>query len=225
MFSLPIDKANDDFITNFAKNNSMEKTIAPHNIYAESTPNPATMKFVSNRYLVIDGQVYEYGLDDDLENSPMAAKLLNFPFITKVFIASNFVAITKTDIIKWEDVINQLRDFLGDFLNNNGIVIKKSLNEIEPEIKKSTVNTPKRESLEGIDGKIADILDEYIRPAVESDGGAIHFHSYEEGKVSVVLKGACSGCPSSTMTLKAGIENMLKEMLPGQIKEVIAING
>lgn len=204
----------------------MEKTVAPHNIYAESTPNPATMKFVSNRYLVVDGQVYEYGLDDELDNSPLAAKLLNFPFISKVFIASNFVAITKTEIIEWQDVINQLRDFLGDFLNNGGIVVKVSANEMaDVEEKKSTISTPKREALEGIDAKISDILDEYIRPAVESDGGAIHFHSYDKGKVSVVLKGACSGCPSSTMTLKAGIENMLKEMLPNQITEVEAING
>jgi Fe-S cluster biogenesis protein NfuA len=204
----------------------MEKTIAPHNIYAESTPNPATMKFVSNRYMVIDGQVYEYGLDDNLDNSPLASKLLNFPFISKVFIASNFVAITKTEIIEWEDVIHQLRDFLGEFLNNDGVVVKISSTELNNEEEKvSTIATPKREALDGIDGKIADILDEYIKPAVESDGGAIHFHSYEEGKVSVVLKGACSGCPSSTMTLKAGIENMLKEMLPGQVNEVIAING
>lgn len=205
----------------------MEKTIAPHNIYAESTPNPATMKFVSNRYLVVDGQVYEYGLEDDLENSPLAAKLLNFPFISKVFIASNFVAITKTDIIEWQDVIHQLRDFLGEFLNNDGIVVKVSARDLESKEESNTesISTPKRESLEGIEAKIADILDEYIRPAVESDGGAIHFHSYDEGKVSVVLKGACSGCPSSTMTLKAGIENMLKEMLPNQISEVQAING
>ncbi|MEQ8625483.1 MAG: NifU family protein [Vicingaceae bacterium] len=204
----------------------MEKTVVPHNIYAESTPNPATMKFVSNRYLVVDGQVYEYGLDDNLDNSPLAAKLLNFPFISKVFIASNFVAITKTDIIEWQDVIHQLRDFLGDFLNNDGVVVKVSSIEMEnAEEKKSTISTPKRDDLEGIDAKISDILDEYIRPAVESDGGAIHFHSFNEGKVSVVLKGACSGCPSSTMTLKAGIENMLKEMLPNQITEVEAING
>ncbi|MEQ8908359.1 MAG: NifU family protein [Vicingaceae bacterium] len=204
----------------------MEKALAPHNIYAESTPNPVTMKFVSNRYLVVDGQVYEYGLEDDLSNSPLAERLLNFPFISKVFIASNFVAITKTDIIEWEDVIHQLRDFLAEFLNGDGVVIKTSALDKDPqEGKASGVKTPKRDSLEGIDAKIADILDEYIKPAVESDGGAIHFHSYEEGKVSVVLKGACSGCPSSTMTLKAGIENMLKEMLPGEIKEVEAING
>ncbi len=204
----------------------MEKAVAPHNIYAESTPNPATMKFVSNRYLVVDGNVYEYGLEDDTENSPLAAKLLNFPFISKVFIASNFVAITKTDIIEWQDVIHQLRDVLGEFLNTDGIVIKVSANDLsEVEEKKSTIETPKRDDLEGIEAKISDILDEYIRPAVESDGGAIHFHSFNEGKVSVVLKGACSGCPSSTMTLKAGIENMLKEMLPNQITEVEAING
>lgn len=205
----------------------MDKTaIAPHNIYAESTPNPATMKFVSNRYLIVDGQVYEYNLEDDASNSPLAEKLLNFPFISKVFMASNFVAITKTDIIEWQDVIHQIRDFLADFFNNGGTVVKVSSLEEESETEStSSVQTPKRESLEGIDAKIADILDEYIRPAVESDGGAIHFHSYQEGKVSVVLKGACSGCPSSTMTLKAGIENMLKEMLPGQIKEVEAING
>ena len=204
----------------------MEKTIAPHNIYAESTPNPATMKFVSNRYLVVDGQVYEYGLDDDSENSPLAQRLLNFPFISKVFIASNFVAITKTDIIEWEDVIHQLRDFLGEFLNNNGVVVKVSSLELDKDdVKQETVSTPKRDDLEGIDAKIADILDEYIRPAVESDGGAIDFHSFEQGKVNVVLRGACRGCPSSTMTLKAGIENMLKEMLPGQIEEVVAING
>jgi Fe-S cluster biogenesis protein NfuA len=220
------DKSNHQLLTNFAKNLKMEKTVAPHSIYAESTPNPATMKFVSNRYLVVDGQVYEYGLDDDLENSPFAAKLLNFPFVSKVFIASNFVAITKTDIIEWTDVIQQLRDLIAEFLNGDGIVVKISQKELESPINsKSTISTPKRSDLEGIDAKISDILDEYIRPAVESDGGAIHFHSYKEGKVSVVLKGACSGCPSSTMTLKAGIENMLKEMLPGQIQEVEAING
>jgi len=205
----------------------MEKSIAPHSIYAESTPNPATMKFVSNRYLIIDGQDYEFALEDELENSPMAQKLLNFPFISKVFIASNFVAITKTDIIDWEDVIPQLREFLANFLNDSGVVIKVSKTEDASVEKPSndSLQSPRREDLEGIDAKIADILDEYIRPAVESDGGAIHFHSFEEGKVSVILKGACSGCPSSTMTLKSGIENMLKEMLPGQISEVEAING
>tara|TARA_B100000965_G_C19571436_1_gene749307 strand:+ start:350 stop:961 length:612 start_codon:yes stop_codon:yes gene_type:complete len=201
--------------------------IAPHSIYAESTPNPATMKFVSNRYLVVDGQVYEYALEDDASNSPLAERLLNFPFISKVFIASNFVALTKTDIIEWEDVIHQLRDFLADYLNKDGVVVKVSALDLEEDNsnQNSSIQSPKRDSLTGIDAKIADILEEYVKPAVESDGGAIHFHSYNEGKVSVLLKGACSGCPSSTMTLKSGIENMLKEMLPGEVKEVEAING
>ena len=204
----------------------MEEKVAPHSIYAESTPNPATMKFVSNRYLVVDGQVYEFGLEDDLTNSPLAERLLNFPFVSNVFIASNFVAITKTDIIEWQDVIHQLRDFIGEFLNNGGTVIKVSAidQDREEENGSSAIQTPRREDLEGIDAKIAAILDEYIKPAVESDGGAIHFHSHNDGLVKVVLKGACSGCPSSTMTLKSGIENMLKEMLPNQIKEVEAIN-
>ena len=104
-------------------------------------------------------------------------------------------------------------------------VSKTEDSSIEETTSSSTPQGPRREDLEGIDAKIADILEEYIRPAVESDGGAIHFHSFENGKVSVILKGACSGCPSSTMTLKSGIENMLKEMLPGQISEVEAING
>ena len=152
---------------------------------------------------------------------------MNLPFISKVFIASNFVAISKTDIIEWEDVIHQLRDMIGDFLNNNGKVILVSKEEnSEVEKKNNTsLETPDIKSLEGIDAQIASILDEYIRPAVESDGGAIHFQSYNEGKVKVVLKGACSGCPSSTMTLKSGIETMLKDMLPGKIQEVEAING
>lgn len=198
--------------------------MAPHNIYAESTPNPTTMKFVSNRYLIIDGKSYEYELDDDLSNSPLAERLLNFPFINKVFFSSNFVAISKTDIIEWQDVIHQLRDFIGDYLNNDGVVIKETKADTDSS-KEAPIESTKREDLSGIDAKIADILDEYIRPAVESDGGAIDFHSYQDGKVSVVLRGACSGCPSSTMTLKSGIENMLKEMLPGQIQEVEAING
>ena len=218
-------KSNHEFLANFVKKNNM--AIAPHSIYAESTPNPATMKFVSNRYLVVDGQVYEYALEDDASNSPLAERLLNFPFISKVFIASNFVALTKTDIIEWEDVIHQLRDFLADYLNKDGVVVKVSALDLEEDNsnQNSSIQSPKRDSLTGIDAKIADILEEYVKPAVESDGGAIHFHSYNEGKVSVLLKGACSGCPSSTMTLKSGIENMLKEMLPGEVKEVEAING
>ena len=200
------------------------KEIAPHSIYAESTPNPSTMKFASNRYLIVDGQQYEFELDDDQTNSPLAAKLLNLPFISKVFIASNFVAITKTDIIDWEDVIHQLRDMISEFLNGGGEVIIESKSNEESD-EETAGNGKNEDNFTEIEKKVSSILNEYVRPAVEGDGGAIELHSAEEGVVKVILKGACSGCPSSTMTLKSGIESMLKEMLPGEINEVVAING
>ena len=204
----------------------MEKSdIAPHAIYAESTPNPTTMKFVSNRYLVIDGQQYEYTPEEDHANSPLAVKLLNLPFVSKVFIASNFVAVSKTDLIEWEDVIHQLRDMIAEFLNNDGKVILQSKADQEEQTDSSASNGKDESEFTDIEKKVSAILNEYVRPAVEGDGGAIELHSYDEGKVKVVLKGACSGCPSSTMTLKNGIESMLKEMLPGEVSEVEAING
>lgn len=208
----------------------METKLAPHNIYAESTPNPATMKFVSNRYLIVDGNVYEFNNPQEASSSEFAAELFTFPFVKGIFIASNFVSITKQNFVEWDDILLELKTVISDLLNQeNGIqiapkiVAKSEVNENEEDTSQS-IPIPAKEDLKGIDAKIADILDEYVRPAVESDGGAIHFHSFEEGKVKVVLKGACSGCPSSTMTLKAGIENMLRDMLP-EVKEVEAING
>jgi Fe-S cluster biogenesis protein NfuA len=205
----------------------MEKTeLAPHTIYAESTPNPTTMKFVSNRYLVVDGQQYEYTPEEDHSNSPLAAKLLNLPFVSKIFIASNFVAVSKNDLIEWEDVIHQLRDMISEFLNADGKVILKSKADQESREDETTVERNRDEAeFSDIEKKVASILNEYVRPAVEGDGGAIELHSCEAGKVKVILKGACSGCPSSTMTLKNGIESMLVDMLPGEVSEVEAING
>lgn len=204
----------------------MEKTeLAPHTIYAESTPNPSTMKFVSNRYMVVDGQQYEYTPEEDLTNSPLAAKLLNLPFVSKLFIASNFVAVSKNDLIEWEDVIHQLRDMISEFLNADGKVVIKSKADQEEDSETSESNDRDEAEFSDIEKKVASILNEYVRPAVEGDGGAIELHSCEAGKVKVILKGACSGCPSSTMTLKNGIESMLMDMLPGEVKEVEAING
>lgn len=211
----------------------METKLAPHSIYAESTPNPSTLKFVSNRYLIVDGEVYEFNNSTEAAVSDLAAELFTFPFVTGVFIASNFVSIRKSDILEWDDVILELKTFIADFLNAEGSKIVdaekvKAMNtgttEETKKDEQSSIPVPRREDLTAIEGKIADILDEYIRPAVESDGGAIHFHSFKEGVVSVVLKGACSGCPSSTMTLKSGIQNLLMDMLP-EVKEVEAING
>jgi Fe-S cluster biogenesis protein NfuA len=220
-------------LNTFAKNKIMEVKLAPHNIYAESTPNPSTMKFVSNRYLIVDGEVYEFNNKQEAEVSDLATELFTFPFITGVFIASNFISISKSTLVEWDDILIELKAFIGDFLNAEGakIIDKTKLQEAKASSdtssensEKRNIQSPRKEDLSPIELKITEILDEYVRPAVESDGGAIHFHEFKDGVVSVVLKGACSGCPSSTMTLKTGIQNLLMDMLP-EVKQVEAING
>ena len=210
----------------------METTPAPYTIYAESTPNPNTMKFVSNRWLVTNDRSYEILANQRVGGpSPLAEKLFNFPFVNGVFIASNFVTITKSDVIEWQDVVMELREFIKDYLNSDGMeVIREQFlttkEEIKEDVVKEKVDTADLTSKNytDFDNKIIEILDQYIRPAVESDGGAIAFDSYEKGTVKVILKGSCSGCPSSTATLKGGIESLLQNMLP-EVKEVVAING
>ena len=196
-------------------------------VYAESTPNPKVMKFVANR-AIIQGDSVEFMDIDEAKNSPLAKKLFHFPFVREVFIAKNFVSLTKYDAMEWEDVVREVREFIREYLAEGGVVV----HEIEEAQEKETTN----ESIETVapinqlelgevETRIVDILDEFVKPAVESDGGNIRFMSYEEGVVSVLLQGACSGCPSSTVTLKQGIENLLKKMLPTLVKEVVAING
>jgi len=209
------------------------KTISPYTFYAEMTPNPNTMKFVSNRWLITDEKTYEILANQRVGSpSPLAEKLFNFPFINGVFIASNFVTITKSEAIEWQDVVMELRDFITEYMNSEGGIIIKSEFLNQEEITSETENRqtltteaklPKKD-FSDFEIKIKDILDEYIRPAVENDGGAIELDSYKDGTVKVILKGSCSGCPSSTMTLKAGIEQLLKNMLP-EVQEVEAING
>ena len=207
----------------------MTETIAPYTVYAEMTPNPNTMKFVANRWLVTNDKSYEILADQRVGGpSPLAEKLFVFPFINGVFISANFITITKSEAIKWEDVVMELRDFITEALNEEGSVVIREeflnqealLNEEQQEVAEN--NNAK--SFTDFENKISEILDEYIRPAVEGDGGAIELDSYDEGVVKVILKGSCSGCPSSTMTLKHGIESLLKNMLP-DVKEVVAING
>ena len=187
-----------------------------YSIYAESTPNPAVMKFVSNRILVAEN--IEILTLEDAKQMPLATAIFNFPFIKGLFISGNFIAITKNAEVKWDDVAMQLRIFITDFLNKEGVEIEevKTIKEVEKKIEKEMLNFSDMEQ------KIANILDEYIRPAVESDGGFISLKSFENGVVSVVLKGACSGCPSSSLTLKQGIESLLKQRFPEQIKDVVA---
>jgi Fe-S cluster biogenesis protein NfuA len=201
----------------------MEKTI-PFTIYAESTPNPTTMKFVANRVLLDEG-LAEYTSVEEAKGSPLALKLFGFPFVTGVFIQSNFITVMKSDMIGWEDVVMELREFIRDYLNKGGEVVTEftpGTVQTKEELAATTVHAEAQSELEE---KIIAILDNEIAPAVAQDGGNITFKGYENGVVNVVLRGACSGCPSSTVTLKSGIETLLKNRLPGEISEVVAING
>lgn len=197
-------------------------------VYAESTPNPKVMKFVANR-AIIQGDSVEFMNIDEAKNSPLAVKLFHFPFVKEVFIARNFVSLTKYDMMEWEDVVMETREFIREYLENGGVVVEEievTTSETSNTEETSTkLEEVKPEELGEIETRIVEILEEYVTPAVESDGGNIKFISYEEGKVSVLLQGACSGCPSSTVTLKQGIENILKKMLPTLVSEVVAING
>ena len=207
---------------------SMEQKTVPFIIYAESTPNPSTMKFVANKYLVPEEVTFESEDPNNNDLSPLAQNLFNFSFVKKVYIASNFVSITRTDVIEWEDVVHEIREFVGEFLNKGGIAYRggvTSENSNKTSEASYTAMSNHNDAKNDIEKNIIAILDEYVKPAVENDGGAILFDSYDAGKVNLILKGSCSGCPSSTMTLKAGVENLLKQMMPDDVTEVVALNG
>ena len=187
-----------------------------YSIYAESTPNPAVMKFVANKILLNEN--LEILSAEEAKHIPLAAAIFNFPFVKGLFLSGNFIAITKNESVKWEDIAMQIRSFISDFLNENGIDIDEK--EIVKEVKNESIVEEK--TFSDLETKVADVLEEYIQPAVESDGGFISLRAVENGIVSVVLKGACSGCPSSSLTLKQGIESLLKQKFPDQIKEVVS---
>jgi len=213
----------------------------PINIYAELTPNPNSLKFVAD-VMLLEGGTVEYNHPSEAVNCPLAAQLFAFSGVNKVFITSNFITIGKASDIDWFDITNILREFIRGFLmSDEKLFLNSPLEEGHIPGKKSTekenapapavANTkaiaPDTDVIDtapdpAAEKKIMELLEEYIRPAVEGDGGAIDFRSYKNGVVSVVLKGACSGCPSSTVTLKSGIENLLKQMVPG-VKEVVAV--
>ncbi|NVK53946.1 MAG: NifU family protein [Flavobacteriaceae bacterium] len=194
-------------------------------VYAEITPNPSVMKFGTNKSLTTT-DVECKNIDEASTTSPLAQELFHFPFVKEVFISENYVSITKFDMVEWNDIYPEIRSFIRTYLQENKTIIKQLPQQKEPANKTENATTPV-ENLDETSAKIVSILNEYIKPAVASDGGNIAFQSYnKENKiVNVVLQGACSGCPSSTITLKNGIETMLKDMLPNQINEVVAING
>ncbi|HKJ48039.1 MAG TPA: NifU family protein [Christiangramia sp.] len=199
----------------------------PVTVYAESTPNPAVMKFVANKKLVL--QASEFKNIDDAKHAPIVQKLFHFPFVKEVFIDENYVSIQKYDIANWEEITMELREFIRNYLEEGNEVLTKesaeSANASPAEVEEK--QNAAYENLDDTSQQIVAILDEYIKPAVASDGGNILFDSYnEENKtVKVILQGACSGCPSSTMTLKSGIETMLRDMLRGKVEYVEAVNG
>jgi Fe-S cluster biogenesis protein NfuA len=177
------------------------------NVYTESTPNPATMKFIVNK-LLINGSA-DFATKESAEKSPFAKELYKFSFVNGVFFASNFVTITKTDGSEWNDVEPIMKEFVKG--------------AVESELKIQLEEQSEETNFEGSETevKIQQILHDYVRPAVEQDGGAISYRSFTEGVVTVELRGSCSGCPSSTITLKAGIENLLKRMVP-EVTEVVS---
>lgn len=196
----------------------------PVTVYAEMTPNPSTMKFVANKHLLGTGDSAEFQSMASAKGfSPLAEELFSLPFVSAVFIASNFVTVTKTDNLSWDFITMELREFIREFLSEGKEVLIQMPAKNAPAESKD--NAPAKVfAASEYDDAICDLLDEYVRPAVENDGGAIDFRGYENGVVTVVLKGSCSGCPSSTATLKGGIESLLMQYLP-EVKEVVAENG
>lgn len=186
-------------------------------IYTEMTPNPETMKFVANK-LLYPGKSIDFPDEISAAPSPLAQELFTFPFIKSVFIASNFITLTKTSgTDDWQDVIPTIKQFLKEYLEDGKAVVNE---EAVATMKQESSNEVSADD-DDVVKRIKELLENYVKPAVEMDGGAIQFKSYEDGKVNLMLQGSCSGCPSSMITLKAGIEGMMKRMIP-EVKEVVA---
>ncbi|MEO9872828.1 NifU family protein [Ekhidna sp.] len=185
------------------------------NIYTESNPNPNSLKFVANFMLMPEGVSRDYPNNESTVEAPLAKSLFNeFDFIEGVFYMSNFITITKNEETEWFEVKAKIQQYIKDFLTEGkDIITEKIIDNIDEEL-----------TGDDAEAKIKGVLEEYIKPAVEMDGGAIKLASYKDGVVTVTLQGSCSGCPSSTITLKNGIENLLKRMVP-EVKEVVAEEG
>jgi Fe-S cluster biogenesis protein NfuA len=182
-------------------------------LYTEMTPNPETLKFVLNKMLLA-GQSVDFQENDNLESSPLASELFNFPYVRGVFIANDFVTIKKTPDIEWIEIKSEISEFIKQYVESEKVV----LNELKTEANND--KNPDEPETE-IEGKIKEVLEQYVKPAVEMDGGAIQFKSFDKGTVTLLLQGSCSGCPSSMVTLKSGIEGLLTRMVP-EVKEVVA---
>ncbi|HRN78770.1 MAG TPA: NifU N-terminal domain-containing protein [Ferruginibacter sp.] len=186
-------------------------------IYTEMTPNPETMKFVANK-LLYPGKSIDIPDEESAKASPLAQELFTFPFIKSIFIASNFVTLTKTSEAEdWQDIIPTIKQFLKHYMEENKVIVNE---ELAATLKTDSSNIVLADD-DDVVKRIKELLENYVKPAVEMDGGAIQFKSYDDGRVNLVMQGSCSGCPSSMITLKAGIEGMMKRMIP-EVKEVVA---
>jgi Fe-S cluster biogenesis protein NfuA len=187
---------------------------APKNIhiYLESNPNPNSLKFVVNEMLIPEGLSFDFPSIESAVDAPLAKELFSYPFVDRVFYMSNFVTVTKKEDVDWLEIQSTLKEHIKNFLESGRFIIEVDEN----------AGAPVTEETDSIK-KIKTILEEYIRPAVEQDGGAITFHSFRDGIVKVRLQGSCSGCPSSMVTLKAGIENLFKRMMPDEVQAVEAL--
>lgn len=195
----------------------METTTATKRIfevYTEANPNPSSLKFVTDVMLINEGSV-DFADAASTTNCPMATDLFKFNFVRRVFITVNFITITKSDDAEWFEITPLLKTFIKSYLEDAKPLF---LDAIKIDSVVIDANEPE------VVGKIKAILEEYVKPAVEQDGGAIYFDSFEDGVVKVSLQGSCSGCPSSTVTLKAGIENLLTRMIP-EVKQVVAVEA
>ena len=205
----------------------MDAPEIPYMIYAESTPNPSSMKFVANKMLLVSGATAQYNNITETKQAPLAQKLFEFPFVKQIFISGNYITVTKHDFIAWDEILLETRTFISEYLNKkNPVVLALPAQEVAVDNSfKETKNvftehaSPKNE----VEAKIIETLEQYIRPAVEQDGGMIAFAGLKDGVVSVQMKGSCQGCPSSTMTLKAGIEGLLKRLMPEDVREVVSV--
>lgn len=195
----------------------------PVTVYAESTPNPSTLKFVANKKLVTSP--FDFKSIDEAAQAPLAKALFHLPFVKEVFMDENYVSVQKYEVTEWDEVVTETREFIRDYIQDGKEIVSPELLKTPQQVE--TIAEKEFETLDDTSKEIVNIIEEYVKPAVASDGGNIVFKNYDEKtqNVQVVLQGACSGCPSSTFTLKNGIENMLKQMLPGKINMVEAING
>ncbi|MEO0338224.1 MAG: NifU family protein [Bacteroidota bacterium] len=204
----------------------MENTVtkSPVMLYTEQTPNPESLKFVTNRMLYKGTADFR---EEALarEWSPLGTELFDLPYVKGVYISNNFVTITKEFNYAWEDIMLKLKDFIKTYIGEEKTVISEGFEEAMAKIEAERgASYEYSEDEAEIVKKIKDLIDTYVKPAVESDGGNIEFKSFDKGVVTVILQGACSGCPSSTVTLKAGIEGMLKRMVP-EVTEVVSEMG